>query len=276
MIDIHCHLLPGIDDGPPTLDAALELARALVADGVTHVVCTPHVFPGRFENRRSSIEEEFNAFQQTLAAENLPLQLDWAGEVRLSPEALDLLARGEVPLLGQRHGGRHVLLELPDGQIPLGTDRFVGLLLAKGLQPVIAHPERNRAVMDNPQRLAPFMTLGCQVQATAGSLVGQFGSKAQAAAQALLDAGWVHAVASDAHNLGGRRPRMADARAWLNQHYGAEAASRLTHEGPLRLCGGVMPGTGQATVRPPQSGVPPANLFDVVDAAVVKPRQATF
>jgi hypothetical protein len=105
MIDIHCHLLPGIDDGPPTLEAALALAHALVQDGITQVVCTPHVFPGRFENRRSSISDEFDAFAAQVAAAGLPLRLLWAGEVRLTPEVLDLLPRQELPYLG-RHNWR--------------------------------------------------------------------------------------------------------------------------------------------------------------------------
>jgi len=241
MIDIHCHLLPGIDDGPPTLEAALDLARALVADGITHVVCTPHVFPGRFENRRSSIEDEFNAFRQVLATHGLPLQLDWAGEVRLAPEALDLLARKEVPFIGHLKGERNVLLEMPDGQIPLGTERFLGLLVAQGIRPIVAHPERNRAVMEKPARLQPFIDMGCALQLTAGSVVGQFGSKAQAAAQAILDAGWATCIASDAHNLSGRMPRMTDAAAWLQQHYGRAAAEQLAITGPQRLQGGLWP-----------------------------------
>jgi len=241
VIDIHCHLLPGIDDGPPDLEAALALARALVADGITHVVATPHVFPGRFENRRTSIEEEFGRFQTVLQSHALPLQITWAGEVRLTPEVLELMMRGELPFMGQTGGYQTMLLEMPDGQIPLGSDRFVGHLLARGIRPVIAHPERNRAVMEKPQRLQPFIDMGCWVQLTAGSLVGAFGDKAQATAEALLDAGWVHAVASDAHNLGGRRPRMADAAAWLAEHHGDKLARQLTWHGPLQVCAGQWP-----------------------------------
>ena len=237
MIDIHCHLLPGIDDGPPTLEAALALAQACVDDGITHTVVTPHVFPGRFENRRSSIEEDFDRFAATLCAARIPLGLSWAGEVRLTPEVLELPPRGELPFLGHVSGYHTLLLEMPDGQIPLGSDRFVQHMLARHVRPVLVHPERNRAVMEQPERLRPFVELGCYLQLTAGSLVGQFGGKAQATAQALLDEGWVHAVASDAHNLMGRRPRMRDAAAWLTQHYGAAAARQLTVLGPAGLCG---------------------------------------
>lgn len=237
MIDIHCHVLPGIDDGPGTLEAAVSLAQALVDDGVRLAVLTPHVFPGRFENRKSSIVDEFLRFRAVLEEAALPLDLLWAGEVRLTPEVLELLLLDELPYLGQRNGFQHMLLEMPDGQIPLGSLKFIQHLLAARVRPVLVHPERNRMVMESPERLRPFVELGCQVQLTAGSLVGGFGERAQATAMALLDHGWVQAVASDAHNLGGRRPRMREAAAWLRQHYGAGAATQLTLLGPASLCG---------------------------------------
>jgi protein-tyrosine phosphatase len=235
MIDIHCHLLPGIDDGPPTLEAAMALAAALVEDGVTQVVCTPHVFPGRFENRRSSIAEDFTRFAALVLEAGLQLELFWAGEVRLTPEVLDLLRLGELPMLGQAGTVKTMLLELPDGQVPLGAEQFVRRLMGAGIRPVVAHPERNRMVMDHPERIRSLVDEGCALQLTAGSLLGEFGQRAQATAQALLDAGWVQAVASDAHNLAGRRPRMKPAAQWLTRHYGAEAAHQLTVSGPASL-----------------------------------------
>ena len=236
MIDIHCHLLPGIDDGPATVEAALDLARALIADGITQVVMTPHVFPGRFENRRSSIADERQAMLDALSAAGIPLQILWAGEVRLTPEVLDLLGHDELPFLGQSGGFRNMLLEMPDGQVPLGALNFVRHLVAARIRPVIAHPERNRGVMDKVERLEPLLDAGCLVQLTAGSLVGQFGGRAQEVAADLLQRGWVHAVASDAHNLSGRRPRMQDAAQWLTQQHGARTAHQLTVIGPAELC----------------------------------------
>lgn len=241
MIDIHCHILPGIDDGPPTLEAAMALVKALVDDGVTHVVATPHVFPGRFENWRSSIAEEAAAFARVLDASGLPITMSWAGEVRLCPEALDLLARNELPMLSHEGSHKTMLLEMPDGQIPLGSERLVGHLFSRGIRPVIVHPERNRAVMERPERLRPFVESGCRVQVTAGSVVGQFGPKAQAAAEALLRNDWVHAIATDAHNLQGRRPCMRAARAWLAEHFDEDTAYRLTVSGPASLCGQPVP-----------------------------------
>lgn len=258
MIDIHCHLLPGLDDGPATLDEALALAGALVADGITHVVATPHVFPGRFDNRRSGIGPAAQALQQALAQAGLPLQLRWAGEVRLAPEALDLLGAQELPWLGDAAGLRTLLLEMPDNQVPLGALAFVGALQRQGITPVLAHPERNRGVMESLQRLRPFVEAGCKVQVTAGSLVGQFGAKAQATAEALLEQGWVHALASDAHNLRGRVPRMGAARQWLAEQAGADFAHELTVRGPARLCGwaeALPAGTASTAGRVPQGAL---------------------
>ena len=237
MIDIHCHLLPGIDDGPPTLEAAMALAKALADDGVETVVCTPHVFPGRFENRRSSIADEFENFSTVMAQSGIALKLMWAGEVRLTPEVLDLLARDEVPFLGRMWGRRTLLLEMPDGQIPIGADRFVSHLMTLGIRPVLVHPERNRAVMDKPERLRPLMERGCFTQVTAASVTGHFGERAQLAVEYLLANGWVHAVASDAHNLDGRRPRMSEAARWLGKRHGERVARELTVLGPAALCG---------------------------------------
>lgn len=235
MIDIHCHLLPGIDDGPPTLEAALALAKACADDGITHTVVTPHVFPGRYENWKSSIEAEFTRFVDVLKTSGIPLELMWAGEVRLTPEALDLLARNELPFVGRVENARTLLLEMPDGQVPLGAMLLVRRLIASRIRPIIVHPERNRGVMEQPDRLHDFVDAGCFVQLTAGSLVGQFGAKAQTTAVALLDRHWVHAIASDAHNLTGRRPRMREARDWLTRHYDEKLARQLTLLGPAGL-----------------------------------------
>jgi len=237
VIDIHCHLLPGIDDGPATLADALALARALVEDGVTHVVATPHVYPGLYNNLRSSIGPVAKFFAAELRQAGLPLHLSWAGELRLTPEVLDLMQQDELPSLGTHNGLRTVLLEMPDGQVPMGAERFVSQLLQHKYLPIIVHPERNKGVMDNIDRLRPLVEMGCPVQVTAASLVGGFGSRAQDTALDLLDEGWVSVVATDAHNLGGRRPRLSEARTWLEQNLGAETAHELTVAMPARLCG---------------------------------------
>ena len=237
MIDIHCHILPAVDDGPQNLDDALALARACVDDGIHHVVLTPHVYLGRHPNTRSSISAACEAFRSQLVKAQVPLSVTSAGEVRLMPEVLDLLARDELPFLGCSAGRRNLLLELPDGQIPLGAERFTHRLLREGVRPVIVHPERNKAVMDQPQRVQSFVDAGCLLQLTAGSLLGHFGARAQTVSRILLDAGLVAAVASDSHNLLRRRPQLRAARTWLQRNVGDAAAFELLAAGPALLCG---------------------------------------
>lgn len=238
MLDLHVHVLPGIDDGPRNLDDALKLARALVADGIEHVVATPHIYPGVFDNTPHRIAEAFERLQTAVTAEGLALTMTWAAEVRICPEIIEWLEHRRLPLLdGSLVGPSTALIELPDGQIPVGTDRLAGLMLERGITPLIAHPERNKAVMEQPSRLEALRSLGCRFQLTAGSVIGEFGSKAHATARHLLDAGWADVVASDAHNLSGRKPRMSAARQWLQEHYDAALAERLMVLTPQQIAG---------------------------------------
>lgn len=240
MIDIHCHLLPGIDDGPETLEESLELARALAAEGVTHVVVTPHIHPGRYDNTRAGIAAELQRFEQALQTFRIPLELRMAAEVRLSVEVLELLERDEIPFLGRCDGGSTMLLEFPDTGIPVGSDRLARHLVDRGIWPVIVHPERNQAVVEKPERIRPFVDMGCRLQLTASSVVGVFGRRAEKTARHLLEQGWVSAVASDAHSLRFRPPRMREAHEHLSRSYGAQGADELMRHGPARLIGAAL------------------------------------
>lgn len=235
MIDIHSHILPGVDDGPRTLDEALALARAYVDDGVRTVVATPHIYPGVFDNDGERIAQAFAAFQAELVKANIPLYLQCGAEVRASAEALDMLAQGRLAFIGASLQSRYMLLELPDGQIPLGTDKLVAYFMRLGVCPVLVHPERNKAVMADTRKLKPFIDMGCRIQVTAGALLGDFGAKAQEAAVRIIDAGWANALASDAHNTHRRPPRMTPARAAVAARWGEPSACALTLQGPAAL-----------------------------------------
>ncbi|WP_374319654.1 tyrosine-protein phosphatase [Aquabacterium sp.] len=235
MIDIHTHLLPGVDDGPATIDEALALARALVQTGVTHAVVTPHVYPGQWNNTKTSLQPHFERFEAALKALGIPLSISLGGEVRLNDSVLDLLAQDELPTLGVYQGLKTLLLELPDGSIPLGSDKLVRHLLDRGYMPVLAHPERNKAVMEKPERLRPFVDMGCAVQVTAASVIGEFGTQAHKASMALLKQGWVSGIASDCHNLKGRRPRMDGAYELLLRNLGQDTADNLAKNVPTQL-----------------------------------------
>ncbi len=237
MIDLHCHYLPFVDDGADSLEEAIALATASAHDGIRHAVLTPHVFPGQWDNTRSSLAAGFEAFRAALRTSNLPFDVSLGGEVRLLPESLELAERDELPTLGTWEGRRVVLLELPDSHIPAGTHNAVAYLQARGYQPMIAHPERNKDVMRDPRRVLPLVKQGCLLQLTAASVTGQFGSKALKTSLVLLDGGHVTAVASDAHNLAHRPPRMGMARMALATRYGVDAAMQLTEFNPGRIIG---------------------------------------
>jgi protein-tyrosine phosphatase len=235
MIDIHCHLLPGIDDGARTLDEALTMARASVDDGVNFAVMTPHLHPGRYENTRSTIELQLQLFRNALRKENIPLHIGMAAEVRLSPEVLSLIEQDEVPFLGELDGYRIMLLEFPHGHIPPGADNLVARLLQQKIRPIIAHPERNKDVMRNLAKIEPFIEMGCLLQITAGALLGGFGEGAYLCAQQLLEYEVFTVLASDAHNLKARCPGLREGMDAAAEILGKEAAYDLVYKNPLSI-----------------------------------------
>lgn len=238
MIDLHCHYLPGIDDGAPDLKTALALLRASVADGIQEIVITPHVYPGRWSNTLASMKKGFDELCEVAADQQIPVRLHLGGEVHLLPDSLLLADQGNAPFLGMWEGNFVMLLEFPDGQIPVGALNAVHYLQHRGITPMIAHPERNKDVMRDHLRMRPFVDAGCLLQLTAASVIGLFGSRAGDAAHRLLDRGWVTAVATDAHNLQHRPPVLTQARADLTRIFGADVAERLTRSNPARIVAG--------------------------------------
>ena len=237
MIDLHCHLLPGIDDGPQTLTEALALAQAAVDDGITHSVLTSHIHPGLYSNQRHSLEVAFDNFRSALEKANIPLKVRVGAEARLCPELIDLLAVKQVPFLGLVDGYHVLLLEFPHQQIPVGSIRFVNNLLKLKIRPLIAHPERNKAIMSNPDRIAEFAEAGCWLQLTAGSLAGRFGPVAQQTAFKIIDAGLDCLLATDAHHIESRPPLLSEGKTALREHYGEAVAHSMVYEKPARILG---------------------------------------
>lgn len=237
MIDLHCHLIPGIDDGPETLDEAIALAAHAVKSGITYAVVTPHVHIGRYENDLPSIRRDLAKFQAELDSLKIPLRLGLGGEVRLGAELIDLVAESRIPFLGERDGYKIILLEFPHGHIPVGADKFVAWLLKNRIRPLIAHPERNRQIMDDVNKLTAFVTMGCMLQVTAGSVEGRFGEHARQRAVDLLRRGWVSVLASDAHNLEHRPPELEPGRRAAAEIVGELESWKLVRETPLSILG---------------------------------------
>jgi protein-tyrosine phosphatase len=227
MIDIHCHFLPGIDDGPATMDEAVELAALAVGDGITCSIVTPHIHPGRWENEAASIRVHVDNFRHQLVEKGIKLDIRFAAEVRLTDFIFRQLELLQLPFLGTVDGYSLLLLEFPHGHIIPGSDQLAKWLMKHHIRPVIAHPERNKTVMRDPAVLQPFLNAGCLLQITAGSLTGKFGEAASQVALRLLEQGKISFVATDAHNVKHRPPVMSEAYALVSSLNGKEVAERL-------------------------------------------------
>ena len=208
MIDIHTHILPGLDDGAQTWEDALDMARAAVAEGIDTVIATPHHANGAYSNEADAIRRRAEQFRERLAEEGIPLRVECGQEIRVHDDLLDAWQRGELLSLA---GSDFVLLEMPTGRIPSGMADLIHELKIMGKKPIIAHPERNSEVLRYPERLSQLIEVGAYAQVTTHSLLGLFGKKAEESAWSLCRAGLIHIVSSDAHHVERRGFRLQEA-----------------------------------------------------------------
>lgn len=236
MIDLHCHLLPGVDDGPGTLEESLALARLMVADGIQRVVATPHLLAITRKRTWDNLHAILAELRQGLADAGIALEVGLAAEVRVCAELINLVLAGQAPQLGRWQGQPLMLLEFPHtATLPFGSDKMIRWLVGQGIRPLIAHPERNRTFQRDPDELDPYLRAGCLLQVTAGSLVGDFGPAARETALALLDRDLVTLVATDAHDPHERVPRLRAAFELMAHRIDEATAVRLTRETPQRI-----------------------------------------
>ncbi len=237
--DIHCHILPGIDDGAKTLEQSLAMARIAVEDGIETIFATPHHFNGVYRNPAAAVRQAVEELQQALDAEQINLKLLPASEHHLVPELIDALAAGTALTMGDF--GRAVLVELPVHNIPLGTGELLEQIMAQGLVPIIAHPERNSMLARDPERLESWVGMGCLAQITAQSCTGQFGPAVQGAARQMITGGLIHFLASDAHRDRRRIPQTSPGRAQVAEWTNQAVADLIGKEFPQRLSAGALP-----------------------------------
>lgn len=226
MIDLHCHILPGIDDGPKTWDEAIALGERLIAQGVTTAIATPHhlhpQFPECLEQKRESLRQ---ALEQEFAGR---LRVCPGAEVQLVPEVKHLLHRRDLFL----NGSRYLLVEFPHGFVPHGIEHLVFELTSRGVVPLIAHPERNRQFREQPERLAELIRLGCYSQSDAPSVVGDYGRRVKRTVLAWIERGLVHIIASDAHGVTVRPAKLDQAVAEVKKTFGTDVARALFRDNP--------------------------------------------
>lgn len=235
MIDLHSHILAGIDDGAKELADSLAMAEQAVEVGVTHMVCTPHIHQGYFDNDSTTIESAFNDLVESLQQASCPLSIAFASEVRITPEIMVWVKTNKIPFLGTWQGKNVLLLELPHSHIPAGTDNLLRWLSKNNVQVVIAHPERNRDIIADYNKIMMLKRVGCLFQVTAGSFTGRFNDAVKSTALKMLDDDIVSYIASDTHSLDRRPNDMGEARHLLTELVGTEKANSLTLDIPSQI-----------------------------------------
>lgn len=227
MVDIHCHILPGLDDGPETIEMACEMAEMAIAEGVTHIIGTPHsndthhFDPALVRSRRDELQARFDG----------RLTLTTGCDFHMSFDNLQNIRTGATCYtLNQKN---YLLVEFAQYSIPPSMDQALHELQLAGLRPIITHPERNPLLRAQQDRLFQWLRQGCYVQVTAGALQGKWGPAAQEAAERWLEGGAVHFCASDAHNVTSRPPKVKEAYDLLLKRSGEDLARALFVENPL-------------------------------------------
>jgi protein-tyrosine phosphatase len=225
MIDLHSHILPGVDDGPATLDQAVAMLQLAAANGTTDIVATPHA------NSEYALPDSIDdGIRRLESACGGVLRVHHGCEFHLNaPNILDALIH---PARYTINGKGYLLVEFPELVIPPAIEGIFSQFRTLGITPVVTHPERNMILQRQATRLESWVAGGCHLQLTAQSLLGRFGPVAERCAIQLLERGLVHFVASDGHDVAARPPVLAGAWAWLLSHYVRRAAESLLTTNP--------------------------------------------
>lgn len=238
MIDLHCHLLPGIDDGAKSLEMSLAMAQMAIDDGVTTIACTPHIYPGMYENTAPGIRVAIAALQSELDQRGMPLRLLEGADVHLEPDLVGSIRDGRIPTLG---GSRYLLLEPPHHVAPPRFEASIFELMVAGYVPVITHPERLTWIDDHYAMFTHLANIGVWMQITAGSVTGRFGRHARDWAERMLDDGVVDILATDSHHPQHRPPLLAEARAAAAARVGVDEATHMVVTRPRGIIDNVPP-----------------------------------
>lgn len=250
MIDLHCHILPGIDDGAKDLETSLKMARIAVADGIRAIVCTPHILPGVYPNTGPEIRAAVERLEAEIAAAQIALRLTYGADVHIAPGLAGKLHGGEALSI---HGGRYFLFEPPHHMPPPRIDDEVFSLLSAGFVPIITHPERLTWIEKQYPLIKQMVKSGALLQITAGSLTGQFGTRPKYWAERILDEGLCHLLATDAHDPERRPPRLAEARDIVAKKFGDQEALNTVFARPLGILNNIAPGQLAPTPEPTMS-----------------------
>jgi protein-tyrosine phosphatase len=227
MVDLHCHILPGLDDGPDNIETSLAMAECAIADGITHVVGTPHS-SNEYLFDFAAVRKVRDELQERVGDR---LTIATGCDFHLDPENLAALHEDAPRFCVNQHD--YLLVEFNEFSIPPSMDQTLHQLQLAGLRPIITHPERNGILRTQTDRLKRWVSIGCFIQVTANALTGTFGPNSQKDALRWIADGIVHFVASDAHNLKSRPLKLRPAYDLVASQFGVEKAEALFHDNPL-------------------------------------------
>ncbi len=223
MIDTHCHILPGIDDGPEDAEESVEMARIAAEDGIHKIIATPHIYDMRYPPE--VIAQKVDRLNRLLTLKNIPLEVHPGAEVSIGMDP-NILSKYAI------QGTPYILIEFPHDHLPSHAGKLLQWLSDKGLKPIIAHPERNHSVIRSPETLLRLLNKDVYVQITGDSLTGEFGPDIQYCAYFLMESGKVDIIASDAHAKKFRAPVLSHAKKATTKHFGEKASERLFRTNP--------------------------------------------
>jgi protein-tyrosine phosphatase len=234
MIDIHCHILPGVDDGPNDTKGSIAMARAAVAEGISTIIATPH-FNGKYENTKEIILEKVKQLNEVLIEEKIPLTILPGQEPRIYGEILEDYEHDRILTLND--SGKYLFIELASNHVPRYTERLMYDIQMREITPIIVHPERNQEIIENPDILFNLVEKGALTQVTASSLTGDFGKKIKKFSFQLIESNLTHFIASDAHNVESRKFRMNQAYGDVDKQFGMQTVYMFQENAELLVNG---------------------------------------
>jgi protein-tyrosine phosphatase len=266
MIDLHTHVLAGLDDGAKTLEESIQMCWISYQEGVRTIVATPHILPGIYGNNRSTILAGLQKLHAAITEcgmriadcgiKNLdnrishPLDVEFrilpGADVHFSSDILQRYERGEIVTVNDQ--GRYLMIEFAFQGIPYQAEEVLFQLLTKGIIPIISHPERNREIGQNPKRYYEMIRMGCLGQVTAMSLTGEFGREVKEVVERLMKKRLVHFIASDAHSINGRCPILSNALRAAEKIIGKEEAWKMVNDYPQAILEGHRPEVPEPTI----------------------------
>jgi protein-tyrosine phosphatase len=231
VLDLHCHLFPAMDDGPTSIDETLSMLYIAQEEGIETIAATHHYMEEQLTvgEYLTIWEEKHKQVQELIRMNNIELNIVSGAEVMASPFLAQLEGLKSLCI----NGSRYLLIELPMMDIPQYTEDVIYSLRLKGITPIIAHPERNRLIVDDPNLLHPLIEMGALGQVTTGSITGLFGKKVTKCARILLEHNMAHLISTDAHSPRRRSPRFETAVTQLEKWFGEKHTNDLIKRNPM-------------------------------------------